>query len=394
MKLRTLLTAGMLIWAPGVFASDVVKIGDLNSYAAVPAFTIPYRNGWQLALDEINKAGGVLGGRKIEVVSHDDQGRPETAATAADELFGPENVSLLMGTLLTQTAQAVSEIAQRRNKPFLAVQPLSDSLVWSRGNKMTFRLRASAAMQTNMLAEQAAKLPAKRWAIIAPDFEQGQTLAADFKQQLKNRKPEVAFVAELSSPLGRLDADDVVAALERAKPDAVFNATFGGDLIRLARQGKSLFAKLTVVSPLTGEPDYLEVMADDAPEGWLVTGYPWYDIKTPEHRKFVEAYDAAYGEDPRLASLLGYDAMKAVAAAIDKAGSTDPARLVAAFEGLTIVTPAGPISFRAADHQSTMGAWVGKTKIEDGGGVMTDWRYVDGASALPTPDAARKLRPN
>jgi len=384
----------MLLWAPGVFASDVVKIGDLNSYAAVPAFTIPYRNGWQLALDEINKAGGVLGGRKIEVISRDDQGRPETAATAADELFGPEDVSLLMGTLLTQTAQAVSEIAQRRNKPFLAVQPLSDSLVWSRGNKMTFRLRASAAMQTNMLAEQAAKLPAKRWAIIAPDFEQGQTLAADFKQQLKSRKPEVTFVAELSSPLGRLNADDMVAALERAKPDAVFNATFGGDLIRLARQGKSLFAKLTVVSPLTGEPDYLEVMADDAPEGWLVTGYPWYDIKTPEHRKFVEAYDAAYGEDPRLASLLGYDAMKAVATAIDKAGSTDPAKLAAAFEGLTITTPAGPISFRAADHQSTMGAWVGKTKIEDGGGVMTDWRYIDGASVLPTPEAARKLRPN
>lgn len=394
MRLRTLLTAGMLLWAPGVFASDVVKIGDLNSYAAVPAFTIPYRNGWQLALDEINKAGGVLGGRKIEVISRDDQGRPETAATAADELFGPEDVSLLMGTLLTQTAQAVSEIAQRRNKPFLAVQPLSDSLVWSRGNKMTFRLRASAAMQTNMLAEQAAKLPAKRWAIIAPDFEQGQTLAADFKQQLKSRKPEVTFVAELSSPLGRLNADDMVAALERAKPDAVFNATFGGDLIRLARQGKSLFAKLTVVSPLTGEPDYLEVMADDAPEGWLVTGYPWYDIKTPEHRKFVEAYDAAYGEDPRLASLLGYDAMKAVATAIDKAGSTDPAKLAAAFEGLTITTPAGPISFRAADHQSTMGAWVGKTKIEDGGGVMTDWRYIDGASVLPTPEAARKLRPN
>lgn len=394
MRLLKLLTAGMLFLAPGAFASDVVKIGDLNSYAAVPAFTIPYRNGWQLALDEINKAGGILGGKKLEVVSRDDQGRPETAATAADELCGPENVSLLMGTLLTQTAQAVSEIAQKRNKPFLAVQPLSDSLVWSRGNKMTFRLRASAAMQTSMLAEQAAKLPAKRWAIVAPEFEQGQTLAANFKQQLKSRKPEVTFVAELSPPLGRLDADDVVAALEKAKPDAIFNATFGGDLIRLVRQGKGLFARLTVVSPLTGEPDYLEVMADDAPEGWLVTGYPWYDIKTPEHRKFVEAYGAAYGEDPRLASLLGYDAMKAIAAAIDKAGSTDPAKLVAAFEGLTIATPAGAISFRAADHQSTMGAWVGKTKIEDGGGVMTDWRYVEGASVLPAPDAARKLRPN
>ena len=147
MRLRTLLTAGMLIWAPGVFAADAVKIGDLNSYAAVPAFTIPYRNGWQLALDEINKAGGVLGGRKIEVISHDDQGRPESAAAAADELCGLENVSLLMGTLLTQTAQAVSEIAQKRNRPFLAVQPLSDSLVSERVNDFgtPFRPRLTSA---------------------------------------------------------------------------------------------------------------------------------------------------------------------------------------------------------------------------------------------------------
>jgi branched-chain amino acid transport system substrate-binding protein len=390
-----LLAAGLLAGAPGAYAADPVKIGDINSYTAIPAFTVPYRNGWQLAMDEINKAGGVLGGRRIEVISRDDQGRPDGAASAADQLIGPDGAVLLMGTLLTQTAQTVSEIARQRSRPFLAVQPLSDSLVWSRGNAYTFRLRTSAAMQTAMLAEQAAKLPAKRWAILAPDFEQGQTLANDFKQHLKSRRPDITFTQELSSPLGKLDAASVVDALSQAKPDALFNVTFGGDLIRLVREGnaKGLFPKLPVVSPLTGEPDYLEVMADDVPAGWIVTGYPWYDIKTPEHRKFVEAYAAAYGEDPRLASLLGYDAMKAVAAALDKAGSTDPAKLAAAFEGLTVATPSGSITFRAADHQSTMGSWIGKTQLQDGAGIMTDWRYIDGAAVLPSAEAAKKLRP-
>ena len=383
---KRVLTAGLLMLAPGAYASsEPVKIGDLDSYAAVPAFTIPYRNGWQLAQDEINKAGGVLGGRKLEVISKDDQGRPETAAQAADQLFGPENVVAVMGTLLTQTAQAVAEVAANRGKPFLAAQAISDSLTGSRGNKMTFRLRPSAAMQTAMLAEQAAKLPAKRWVILAPEYEQGQSLAADFKERLKALKPEVTFVAELTPPLGRLEEDSIIEAIDKTRPDALFNATFGGDLIRLVRQGKAkgLFPKLMVVSPLTGEPDYLEVMAEDAPEGWLVTGYPWYDIKTPEHRKFVEAYGAAYGEDPRLASLLGYDAMKALAAALEKAGSTDPAKLSAALETVTVATPTGPISFRPADHQASLGAWVGKTKIEDGGGVMTDWRYIDGSTIPP-----------
>lgn len=396
---RFLLTAGLLAIGvravPDALAADSIKIGDINSYAAIPSFTEPYRNGWQLALDEINKAGGVLGGRKIEVISRDDLGRPDGAATAADQLIGPDGVVMLMGTLLTQTAQAVSEIARERQRPFLAVQPLSDTLVWSRGNRYTFRLRAGSSVQTAMLAEQAAKLPAKRWAILAPDFEQGQTLANDFKQHLKARRPDIVFTPELSAPLGKLDAEELVEQLQKMKPDAMFNVTFGGDLVRLVKEGnaRDLFTHMTVISPLTGEPDYLEMMSDDAPVGWIVTGYPWYAIKNADHKKFVEAYSATYGEDPRLASLLGYDAMKAVAAALEKAGSTDPAKLVAAFEGLKVVTPTGPITFRAADHQSTMGAWIGKTDIQDGTGVMTDWHYVDGATVLPSTEAVRKLRP-
>ena len=83
----------------------------------------------------------------------------------------------------------------------------------------------------------------------------------------------------------------------------------------------------------------------------------------------------------------------AAAAAIRKAGSTDPEKLVAALKGLNFETPFGPVTFRALDHQSTMGAYVGRTAVKDGKGVMVDWRYADGRDYLPADDAVRKLRP-
>ena len=92
-------------------------------------------------------------------------------------------------------------------------------------------------------------------------------------------------------------------------------------------------------------------------------------------------------------SVVGYSTVKAAAAALRKAGSTDPAKVAAALSGLEVDTPFGRIQFRALDHQSTMGAYVGRTAVRDGKGVMTDWRYADGKDALPPDDVVRKLRP-
>jgi branched-chain amino acid transport system substrate-binding protein len=220
-------------------------------------------------------------------------------------------------------------------------------------------------------------------------------VAANFEACLQARRPDVRFVAEQWPALGELDASKVVPLLLQANPEAIFNATFGSDLGRLVHDGKSLglFAGRSVVSIMTGEPEILDALADEAPEGWIVTGYPWYALSTPEHRKFVEAYRAAYDEDPRLASLLGYTLVKALAAAIDKAGATAPDKVIKALEGLTFATPVGPVTVRAADHQATLGTWVGTTAIENGGGIMVDWAYHDGQAYLPDPEQARRKRP-
>ena len=379
---------------PGV-AAEPIKIGDLNSYTSLPAFSLPYRKGWQLALEEINAAGGVLG-RPLEVVSRDDGGKPGDAVTVVNELVGRERVELLMGTLLSHVGLAVSDVARQKRMVFLAAEPLTDALAWSKGNRYTFRLRPGTYVQAAMLAEEAAKLPAKRWATIAPNYEYGQSAVKAFKTLLSEKRPDVEFVAEQWPALFKLEAGPSVQALLRSEPDAIFNVTFGGDLVKFVREGtlRGLFDERDVVSLLTGEPEWNAPLKAELPEGWIVTGYPWQDITTEAHERFLGAYSLRFRETPRMGSVVGYVTMLAVAKAIERAGSTESDALISAFRGLELDTPFGPISFRASDQQSTMGTFVGRTTLKDGVAAMRDWRFADGADYLPPESEVKALRPS
>jgi branched-chain amino acid transport system substrate-binding protein len=375
-------------------AQEPIRLGELNSYKVFASFLEPYRKGWQLALEEVNAAGGVLG-RKLEIVSRDDNGNPGDAVRVAEELLSREKVHLLMGTFASNVGLAVADLAKQRKVLFLAAEPLTDKIVWENGNRYTFRLRPSTWMQTAMLIPDAAKLKKRRWAIVYPNYEYGQSATRAFKELLKKAQPDVEFVAEQATPLGKIDAGPVAQALADAKPDAIFSSLFAGDLARFVREGniRGLFKGREVFNLLGGEPEYLDPLKDEAPEGWYVTGYPWYGIETPEHRKFLAAYQKRWNDYPRAGSVVGYATVMSAAAAIAKAGSLDSEKLVEAMKGLRVGTPFGDIVFRALDHQSTMGAYVGRTGLKDGKGVMTSWTYADGARFLPTDAEVRKLRP-
>jgi len=169
------------------------------------------------------------------------------------------------------------------------------------------------------------------------------------------------------------------------KPDAIFNATFGSDLARLVREGttRNAFADRSVVSILTGEPEYLAPLKEEAPPGWLVTGYPWSEIRTGEHAAFLKAYLDRYKEPPNIGALIGYINTIMLARAIEAAGGTNTDDLIKAMEQLKVDTPVGKVAFSSIDHQSTMGVYIGRLAVKDGQGVMTDWRYVDGADFQP-----------
>jgi len=374
-------------------AQGVIKIGEINSYKAQPAFLEPYKKGMELAVEQINAAGGV-NGKKIELIVRDDNANPGDAVRAAEELVSREKVDVLTGSFLSHIGLALTDFAKQKKFFFLAAEPLTDKIVWQNGNRYTFRLRASTYMQVAMLVPDAAAMKKKRWAVVYPNYEYGQSAAASFKKLLKEAQPDVEFVAEQAPPLGKVDSGSVVQALADAKPDAIFNVLFGADLSKFVREGntRGLFQGREVVSLLTGEPEYLDPLKDETPNGWLVTGYPWYGVQTPEHKAFFLAYHGKYKDYPRLGSVVGYSAIISLAEGMKKAKSTDTEKMIAAFRGLKVTTPFGPVVYRTEDHQSTMGAYVGRTKNDGGKGVMVDYRYMDGAKFQPTAAEVKKLR--
>jgi branched-chain amino acid transport system substrate-binding protein len=386
--------AGPAALAQASAGKSPIRIGEINSYSAIPQFTQPYRQGWQLAVEEINQAGGVLG-RQVEVIARDDAGKPEEALRHAIELTAKEKVDVLAGGFLSNVGLALADHAQKNKRLFVASEPLTDAIVWEKGNRYTFRLRASTYMQAAMLVDEAAKLPAKRWATIAPNYEYGQSAVASFKELLKARRPDVEFVSEQWPAQGKLEAGTTLAATMQSRPEAIFNVTFGADLARLVREGnqRGIFPKVPVVSLLSGEPEYLEVLKDETPKGWIVTGYPWDQIDTREHASFAANYLRRFGENPKLGSVVGYATMQAIFAAINRAKSVDNEKLVVAMRGLKFSTPFGPVEFRALDQQSTMGAYVGKLDQRAGKGTMVEWRYADGKNFLPTDAYVRARRP-
>ena len=180
-----IVASALSLWtAMLAFAQGTIKIGELNSYKSQPAFLEPYKKGWEMAIEEINAAGGVLG-KKLEVVSRDDGANPGDAVRVAEELVTGEGLNILCGTFLSNVGLAVTEFAGKKKVFFLAAEPLTDKITWQNGNRYTFRLRPSTYMQVAMILPDALAAKKKRWALVYPNFEYGQAAVAAFKDMMK-----------------------------------------------------------------------------------------------------------------------------------------------------------------------------------------------------------------
>jgi branched-chain amino acid transport system substrate-binding protein len=390
-----LLTLGLLSRSAGAGQAPI-RIGEINTYSGVPAgFTLPYRQAVEMAVEEANAAGGLLG-RRVEVLFRDDKSNPAEAIRHAQELVAAEKVNLLAGTFLSHIGLAVSDFARQHKVLFVAAEPLTEAVTWARGHRYVFRVRPNTHSQGRMLAERAAKLPHTRWAVIGPNYEYGRRAWETFWERLRELRPGAQLAGEHWPALGKIEPGGYVAALQSQRPQALYISLFGSDWIAFAREAarRGLFRDLALVGILLGEPEYMDPLKLEAPEGMLVTGYPWYDIPAPAHQAFVQRFQAKAGKPPVAGSLVGYLTFLSIFEAIRKAGTTETEALVGALEGLRVPTPIGPITFRPFDHQSTMGAWVGTTRRDPkrGVGVMVDWEYIPGEKVLPSEAEVRKLR--
>lgn len=371
-------------------AERIIRIGDVNSYhspAHVRSVLEHYYKGMELAVAQVNASGGIAG-KKLHLSTRDDQSSAQGARHAAADLWDRARVDVLIGGWDSEAAQALREQAQQRQRLFLAVAALT--AIPTAHSTSTWQLRPPLATQAAMLVPDAAKLHKTRWAIVHTDDAQGRAAAERFQADLSRTQPGVQFVLTQAVPTGTLDqqADTLAQALLDAAPDAIFHTLWGDDLAPWvqAAQRRGALAGRSVVSVLAGEPESLDTIKNDPPEGWIVTGYPWYAIDTNMHDGFFTAYRKRFKDYPRTASVLGYSAIESLVAALrTTGGNADNAQLAKAFENLQVHTPWGPITYRAHDHQSTLGSFVGTTGLLRGKGAMVRFRYVDAAAFLPRP---------
>jgi branched-chain amino acid transport system substrate-binding protein len=381
--------------APAPTPAPTLRLGEISTYKRKPDFSVPYRRGWELARDQLNAAGGLLG-RKIEVLSRDDNGSADDAVKAAQGLVEKDKVLAIFGGYSSESGLALAHYADQNKILYLAVAPLSQRLTWQEGNPYTFRLRPGAWMQAAAVAPKALGVRKLHWALIYEDTDSGRSTADAFKGLVKAFQSKTEFVSEqaISMTPGRFDAVAAVKAMAAAKPDAIFNMLTGAALDQWVHEGvaQQLFDQRPVVSLFTGDPENIGTLGADLPEGWIITGYPRDAIDTPANQEFVAAYRERYNEAPGTASLLGYTSMMSLAAGFKRAGVADGEKLAQAFPGLKLPTPFGEIEYRTVDHQSTLGTYLGYTAIADGKPVMDNFVYASGARLQPLDEQIHRMR--
>jgi branched-chain amino acid transport system substrate-binding protein len=351
---------GFLPW-PSVAASPI-KIGLITDLTGM-AFLIAKDNGdgARMAVEEINKAGGVLGGRQLELVIRDSALKTDMGIAAARELVVDQKVNFLLGPVSSAVRLAISDVARQYKVPMVDSIGGSRRLVEDRGHDYFFQLSLTTRTEAYGQAVGTAKLKGKKIVTIAPDYEWGRLEHEGFVQPFKKMRPEVEFVGEYWPKLGEKDYTPYITAILSKNPDIIWSGLWGGDFIGFVKQAKGygIFEKYSFVG--NAESSSLHALGADAPEG--IYGWdrsPVYAIDTPAMKAFVAAYQAKNKDLPTTWAAFGYEAVQLVKWGLEKAGSDNPEAWVRAVKGATVPTLRGPITFREYDNMSNSPVYFGR----------------------------------
>ncbi len=385
----------LLLLTLPVQAGEPIIVGQVVEKKAWPEIGINHDRGVELAVSEINAAGGVKG-RPIKLITRDGgNAKPDEIVRQAEELVNRDGVKFLIGTIADNNSLALVNFAKQNKVFFIKGVNGSPKMTWQAGTKYFAKYGEPNYVFGGAIADASAKMEAKRWAFIGPDYEFGHSVIEEFKKALKKKQPDAVFVKDYFFPQDKLDAASAVQALKSNKVDGIFVALWGNDLVSFVRQGQRirLFDKTVMAAAVLGQPENLNGMGKEMPMGWITQGWPIDDIEIPAHKKFVAAYRKTYKADPGYFSYVGYNAMKALAKAMNDAKTLTPEGVSDAIYGMKFDSTAGPLEFRKSDGQSTIGLWVGKTDMKNGKPAIVDWEYVDGAPYYPGDAYVKTVRP-
>ena len=349
-------------------AEKPVKLGFVyimsGPFAAYGQFA---KKGAELAVDEINKAGGIMG-RPVKAYFEDSTGKPDAALRALRKLVYQEKVDCLIGLDSSGVAKSVAPSIPQLKTPLIITHAATPDVTGSVCNKYIFRVSLNLAQNVKTAALLAAQTKAKTWTTVGPDYAFGHQSWEYFEKYLKEINPEAKFLPKdqvAFPPFKTTDFSSYITKVMQSKPDGVLISLWGGNLIDFIRQGSDMGffnGDFEVLVTLGAATEVLSALKDKMPEGlWVGSRYWFLANQSPLNKAFVKNYHDRYNEYPSYNAHGSYGAIMAYKAAAEKAKSCDKDAVISALEGLTIELPVGTVTIRPEDHQAVTDACWGKT---------------------------------
>ncbi len=361
---------------------EPIKIGEMMPYTNGTQFAVPFREGYLLAVEEINKSGGIQG-RPLQVISRDDQADPSVAVRVAEELVSRDQVIMLIGAGFDHVGLAAANFANRNQIPFLKQWAGNCPAVTNPQNRYWFSTTPCYTAYASLFAREAAKLPYTRWATIGPNYEFGHVMTTEFKKALKALRPDVIFVAEQYPAVGKINAAAEIQALDHAQPQAIFSTIFGPDLgsyLLYARKIDFLKNIFTISGTNIGSGVSIRALGEAYPKGWLTEGLP-LDLTGHPAKVFADAFQQKYGHFPDLMAVYGYNLMEVTAEALRQAKSLKGEDIREALQAVKINGPFGPVVMK--NKQLYLGDWIGYTDNQNGHGSFVGAHWYPAEVLFP-----------
>ena len=304
----------------GALAQDEIKVGVYASLTGGQAsFGISQNNAIQLGAEEINQAGGVLG-KPLKLIIEDDRSMPGESATIVRKLIANDKVVAILGEFASSRSLEGGPICQENKIPMIS--PGSTNPRVTEIGDYIFRTCFLDSFQGMVMARFALEKGYKKAAILTDekqDYSKG--LAQYFREVFTKNGGEI--VKEQSYSGGDKDFRAQLTSIKSAKPDVIFLPGYYNEVALIGKQARQFGIKTPMMGGDGWEGDALLKIAGNALDGGYFSTHFSADNQDPQVQNFIQKYKAKYGAVPDCQAALGYDTVKILVQAIQRAGSTD-----------------------------------------------------------------------
>jgi len=348
------------------WAADTVKIGLCNpltgTYAAVGKNELI---GCQLALEQINAKGGILGQEAELLVEDSTSGDAGTAVQKARKLIERDKINFLLGNVNSALALAQAQVSNEKGILHIVPGGHTDAITGATCHWNVFRICNTTQMEANAVAGQLIQNAGKKWYYITPDYAFGHTLQAGLEKACTKLGGEKAG-GDLT-PLGTTDFSSYLIKAQAANPDVIIFLTQGDDMVNAIKQAVQFgLDKRLHIAGAQQELEALEGLPPEARIGTWVFEWYWNQPNVPHVAEFVDAVKKKASRVPTARTWFGFASTWSCALAADKAGSLEGAKMAKALEDMKLPPEVGLMPdqpyFRAGDHQLIGDLFVGNAQ--------------------------------